>query len=94
MKREEGRLKISLDKGMEIKKKYLEKGINKDILVAMHFPPFSGEFKSIMEKYEVKKCIYGHLHGFAHSLVKEGIIDGIEYVMVGCDYTGFKLIKL
>lgn len=94
MKREEGRLKISLDKGMEIKKEYLEKGINKDILVAMHFPPFSGEFKSIMEEYGVKKCIYGHLHGFAHSLVKEGIIDGIEYVMVGCDYTGFKLIKL
>lgn len=94
MAREEGRLKISLDKGMKIKKEYLDKGIDKDILVAMHFPPFSGNFKSILEEYGVKKCIYGHLHGFAHTMVKEGLINNIEYVMVGCDYTGFKLVKL
>lgn len=94
IKREEGRLRISLDKGMKIKRSYLEKGIDKDILVAMHFPPFTGNFKNILEEYGVKKCIYGHLHGFAHSLVKEGMIDGVQYVMVGCDYTGFKLIKL
>ena len=54
----------------------------------------TGNFKNILEEYGVKKCIYGHLHGFAHSLIKEGMIDGVQYVMVGCDYTGFKLIKL
>ena len=26
--------------------------------------------------------------------VKEGIINGVEYVMVSCDYTGFNVIKL
>ena len=92
--REEGRLKISLELGKKLQEEYLEKGIKKDILVAMHFPPFAGNFKSILEEYNVKKCIYGHLHGFGHTLVKEGMIDNIEYVMVGCDYTGFKLIKL
>ena len=92
--REEGRLKISLEIGKKIQNEYLEKGIKKDILVAMHFPPFTGEFKNILEEYSVKKCIYGHLHGFGHTLVKEGIIDNIEYVMVGCDYTGFNLVKL
>ena len=47
-----------------------------------------------MQEYNVRKCIYGHLHGYGHMLVKEGIIDGIEYIMVGCDYTGFKLIQI
>ena len=69
------------------------------ILYGMFFPnsslyPFAGNFKNILEEYGVKKCIYGHLHGFAHTMVKEGLINNIEYVMVGCDYTGFKLIKL
>lgn len=32
--------------------------------------------------------------GYGHFMVKEGIIDGIEYKMVSCDYTKFKLIKL
>lgn len=93
-RREEGRLRMSLEMGKKIQEAYLGKGIEKNILVAMHFPPFTGKFKEILEEYGVKKCIYGHLHGFGHTLVKEGIIDGIEYVMVGCDYTGFKLIKL
>ena len=78
--REEGRLKISLEEGRKIQQRYIDKGINKDILVAIHFPPFTGNFINIMNEYHVKKCIYGHLHGFGHSMVKEGIIDGIEYV--------------
>ncbi len=88
------RLKYSLDQGKILQKEYLEKGITKDILVALHFPPFGYEFTNILKEYGVKKCIYGHLHGFGHSKVKEGIIDGVEYVMVSCDYTNFKLIKL
>lgn len=92
--REEGRIILSLEEGRRLKEKNKEKGIDKDILVALHFPPFIGDFVDIMKKYNVKKCIYGHLHGFGHTMVKEGIIDNIEYVMVGCDYTGFKVIKL
>ncbi len=92
--REEGRLKISLDIGKKLQNDYKDKGINKDIIVAMHFPPFISNFQNILEEYKVKKCIYGHLHGFGHTMVKEGIINNIEYVMVGCDYTGFKLVKL
>ena len=36
----------------------------------------------------------GHLHGYGHFMVKEGIIDGIEYKMVSCDYTKFNMVKL
>lgn len=92
--REEGRLRISLEQGVKLKNELLEKGIKKEILVAMHFPPFISNFESIMKEYGVKKCIYGHLHGYGHAMIKEGIINGIEYKMVSCDYTGFNLVKL
>ncbi len=92
--REEGRLVLSLNEGIKIKKELEKKGIQKDLIVAMHFPPFNGKFQKIMEEYNVKLCIYGHLHGYGHTMIKEGIIDNIDYKMVSCDYTKFKLIKL
>lgn len=92
--REENRLKNSLEAGKKLQQEYLEKGIQKDIIVALHFPPFISNFVDIMEEYDVKMCIYGHLHGYGHNMVKEGQIGNIDYKMVGCDYTKFKLVKL
>ncbi len=94
IKREAIRLRLSLDEGNKLRQKYLEKGIEKNILVAMHFPPFNLEFQKILEEYKVKKCVYGHLHGYGHSKIKEGIINGVEYIMVSCDYTNFNVVKL
>lgn len=88
--REENRLILSLEKA----KKIQEKSPDKQIIVAMHFPPFISNFQKIMKDYDIKKCIYGHLHGYGHFMVKEGIIDGIEYKMVSCDYTKFNMVKL
>lgn len=85
--RELGRLKLSLD---SIK----EKNTNMPIIVAVHYPPFEYEVKQILKKYTVKKCIYGHLHGDGHYMVKEGLIDDIEYIMVGADYKAFTPVKL
>ncbi|MEG1142641.1 MAG: metallophosphoesterase, partial [Clostridia bacterium] len=64
IKRECIRLKLSLDMGAKLRQEYKEKGIDKKILVAIHFPPFEYEFSNIMEEYNVYKCIYGHLHGY------------------------------
>ena len=67
----------------------------------MHYPPFNSyeelEFSyiNLMKKYNVNKCIYGHLHGeSAHKETIEKIIDNIEFKLVSCDYTDFNLIKL
>lgn len=92
--REEIRLKMSLDAAMKIKEKYAESSIDKKVLVMMHFPPFVGNFQKILEEYDVDICIYGHLHGYGHRFVKEGIINGINYRMVSCDYNKFKLVKI
>lgn len=94
IKRESLRLKMSLDEATNLKKKYEEDGINKKIIVAMHFPPFYADFQEVLEKYDVYKCIYGHLHGYGHTKIKEGIINKIDYIMVSCDYTNFNVVKL
>ena len=85
--REANRLKLSYDTLSKEDKQ-------KDILVVTHFPPFNIEFKKMLKEIKAKICIYGHLHGNGHYMVKQGVIDGIKYVMVSGDYTKFKLIKL
>lgn len=85
--REIGRLRLSYSSLAQEDK-------TKDIIVITHFPPFSFEFKNALKEIGTKKCIYGHLHGKGHYMVKEGLIDGIEYIMVAGDYTGFKLVKI
>jgi predicted phosphohydrolase len=87
--RELERLKMSLDKAV-----ILAKG--RPIIAAIHYPPFTvrqenTKFADLMEKYPVKICVYGHLHGeksFRYAF--EGERNGITYMMLSCDYLKFK----
>ncbi len=95
VKRELIRLELSIQDGI---KKY---GKEKPIIVCMHYPPIVKgnnytrvEFAELMEKYNVKQCIYGHLHGTSQVGLIEGKINNIDYKMVSCDYTNFELIKI
>ena len=47
-----------------------------------------------MKKYNVSKCMYGHLHSRSHKDAIEGNIEGIEFSLVSGDYLDFKLIKV
>ena len=74
-------------------------GEDKPIIVCMHYPPLlkelkNSEFTKILEKYNVKYCLYGHWHGKSHMNVFDGNYNNVAYKMVSCDYTGFKLIKI
>ncbi len=94
LKREFLRLEMSITKGI---KKY---GNDKEIIVCMHYPPTNksllenSDFINIMKKYNVSKCIYGHLHGESHSEAVEGNVAGIELKLVSADYVDFKLTKI
>ena len=95
LKRENERLKLSIEDGI---KKY---GTDKEIIVFIHYPPFYKEsvleeydFIKTMEKYNVKKCIYGHLHADSHKEAIEGTINGIEYKLISSDYLDFDLVKI
>ena len=95
IKREIIRLELSIKDGI---KKY---GEDKEIIVCMHYPPFnkynekSMSFLELMKKYNIKTCIYGHLHGEAsHKEAITGIIQNINFEMVSCDYLNFQLKKI
>ena len=64
-------------------------------MVFLHYPPrYKGyecrEILELLEKYEVRRCFYGHLHGGSHKLAMEGLWDGVEYRLVSADYLNFR----
>ena len=65
----------------------------------MHYPPISvdcreNKFTELFKKYGVKRCVYGHIHGVKRKFAVTGDVDGVEYMLVSCDCTGFLPIKL
>ena len=94
IRRENVRLQLSLQDGIT---KY---GDDKEIIVCMHYPPFTKyeeetlSFVKTMKKYNVKTCIYGHIHGEAGKDAIQGEINGIKYIMTSSDQINFDLIKL
>ena len=71
----------------------------KNKMVFLHYPPkYKGydckEILQLLEKYQVRRCFYGHLHGGSHKLALEGLWDGVEYRMVSADYLNFKPYKV
>lgn len=85
------RLDLSLSEGKE-------KG--KQIIAMLHYPPFTAggevipEFMELFEKYEVKTCVYGHLHANGHKRAVNGVINGTEFKLTSCDYLGFSPILI
>lgn len=64
-------------------------------LVFLHYPPrYRGytctEILELLEKYEVRRCFYGHLHGASHKLAMEGLWDDVDFKLVSADYLDFK----
>lgn len=97
LNRELGRLELSLQEGIT------KFGTDKEILVFMHYPPITNsailnnlelKFVNVMKKYNVKRCMYGHLHSRSHKDAIEGIVDGIQFNLVSGDYLDFKLMKI
>lgn len=87
--REKIRLLLSLE---DAKRKNPSK-----IIVMLHYPPIfqnNREIFDILKEYRVDECIYGHLHGKAHSGAPCGNIDGIELKLVSGDYIDFDPIFL
>ena len=87
-RRELGRLEASLKAAREHEK-----------LCFLHYPPrYRGyecpEILALLERYGVKECCYGHLHGSSHRLAIEGVHHGVTYRLCAADYTNFAPIRL
>ena len=87
LKREEGRLERSLQLAAET-------GASR-IFCVLHYPPYDDHRRpmhilSIMKKYGVQDCIFGHIHGERnfHDLPAE--LCGIRLHLTSADYLDFK----
>lgn len=65
----------------------------------LHYPPlYKGyrcqEIIDLMQRYGVKGCYYGHLHGPSHRLALQGEKENIDYHLVAADYVGFTPKKI
>ena len=64
-------------------------------IVFLHYPPrYKGyicqEILDLLQKHDVRRCLYGHLHGASHALAAEGLWDGVEYTLVSADKLNFQ----
>ena len=72
---------------------------DKNKMVFLHYPPrYRGyecrEIIELLERYEVRRCFYGHLPSESHKLAVEGLWGGVEYRLVSADYIGFKPVTV
>lgn len=94
LRRELLRLELSIQDGVK------NFGTDKKIIICTHYPPFNTtkneelDYINIMKKYNVVKCIYGHLHGNSHKDAIQGNIEGIDFKLISSDYTNFTLEKI
>ena len=87
-KRELIRLEASLKAAGELPK-----------LVFLHYPPRNKgyecpEILELLNRYQVLRCFYGHLHGPSHRLALEGTWDGVEYALLAADFINFTPQKI
>ena len=73
----------------------LQSAGDKQKLVFLHYPPRykgyeCGEILELLQKYQVRNCFYGHLHGASHGLAMQGLWDGIDYRLVSADKLDFQ----
>ncbi len=64
-------------------------------IVFLHYPPkYKGyecpEILELLQRYDVRRCFYGHLHGASHGLAMEGIWDDVDYRLVSADRLNFR----
>lgn len=90
LKREAIRLEMSIQDGVK-------KG--GELVAFLHYPPiFNGVSNDyileVLEKYDIKRCYYGHIHGAGHRFAFQEERNGIAYKLVSADYLGFMPIKI
>ena len=96
LKRENDRLELSIKDGIN------RFGNDKEIIAFIHYPPFYKEpivpeeidFIKLLNKYNIKRCYYAHLHADSHNEAIEGIVNEIEFKLVSSDYLKFDLLKI
>ncbi len=72
---------------------------NLEPIVFLHYPPVcvgtSCEvITSVLKKYNIKRCYYGHIHGSGAHRAFCGELEGIKYRLISCDTNDFTPILI
>jgi predicted phosphohydrolase len=75
------------------------KSPDKPLVVMMHYPPlndygYETGFTRLIERFNCRHVVYGHLHGPSIKGAFTGIHNGVAYYQVSCDGLGFALFRL
>ena len=68
---------------------------DREKLCFLHYPPrfgttyVCGEITELLQRYGVRECYYGHLHGPGQKGAVQGWVEGVHYQLVSADYLGF-----
>jgi predicted phosphohydrolase len=96
VERETNRLQLSINDALAKEKASAVPLVR---VAAVHFPPLYSNgretaFSKVIEGYQPKVCVYGHLHaaGIAAGFVGERA--GVRYVLASCDAAQFKPVLL
>lgn len=91
-KRELIRLEMTLQQANKLKQ------AQEKIICMLHYPPYTfreedNEITSLLEKYNVNKVVYGHIH----KVCKQNMVlnkNGIDYYLTSCDLVENKLVEI
>ena len=83
--REAGRLRTSLQEASKL---------GGELIAFLHYPPISvnqecEEILSVLKEFPIKRCYFGHLHGFVAPENSKLEWGGIEFNLISADYLGF-----
>lgn len=71
----------------------------REIFCFLHYPPKFGDYQcdeilGLLEKYQVSRCYYGHLHGESHKLAFQGLWKNTAFSLAAADYLNFTPLKV
>lgn len=90
--RESIRLEMSLEAAKKLQTN------NEEIICIMHYPPFEKSgggtpFTDLIERYGVKKVVFGHVHGNAFFPLQT-LIKDTKYYLTSCDMVKNSLVEI
>jgi len=90
-KREAGRLEASARQAVEL-------GAS-EIIAFLHYPPIhcgqeDYEIIDVLQRFNIRRCYYGHLHGHAQKNAVTGTRYGVEFNLIAADFVSFTPQKI
>lgn len=88
---------IRLDMALSAAKRLYQDGDK--IVCMLHYPPFNqqkenNEIISLLTKFDVKYCVFGHIHSYIGKYKIEEELGSIKYFLTSCDLLKNKLIEI